>query len=128
MSKLNRFFLALLLILVGSQSARAGVLRPTEADSLVSSDHTKAWSLPTSSTSIVGGVEFQEIPSGTVNSSNVTFTLSSTPVSNASVKLFLDGRMQTQGSGKDYTISGTTITMATAPETAQELYVIYAKY
>lgn len=71
------------------------------------------------------GTPQQEAPSGAVNGVNVTYTLSGTPVSNASVTLWLDGIVQYQGIGLDYTISGSTITMATAPVTNQTLWATY---
>ena len=69
----------------------------------------------------------QEVPSGTVNGSNVTFTLAFTPVSASSVILTLNGITLIQGGGQDYTISGATITMAVAPAVAQTLYASYSK-
>lgn len=41
-------------------------------------------------------------------------TLSNTPITN-SVQIFLNGLLQEEGSGKDYTLSGTTVTFATQP-------------
>jgi len=41
-------------------------------------------------------------------------TLSNTPIAN-SVQIFLNGLIQEEGSGKDYTLSGTTVTFATQP-------------
>jgi len=69
------------------------------------------------------GTEAQEEPTGTVNGSNVTFTLANTPVSSSSVKLYLNGIFQRQGT--DYTISSATITMATAPVSGQVLDANY---
>lgn len=69
---------------------------------------------------------FQEAPTGTVDGANVTFTLPHTPTANANVILFLDGGAQYQGGGLDYTLSGTTITMATAPVTNQTLWAFYS--
>ena len=68
-----------------------------------------------------------EIPSGLINSSNVTFTLANTPINNQSVSLFLNGLFQAQGVGLDYTISGSTITFVKAPRTNSELYATYIK-
>lgn len=66
----------------------------------------------------------QEAPSGTINGSNTAFTLSQTPVSAASVLLFLDGVFMTQG--VDYTISGTSITATgIVPATGQSLRAAY---
>lgn len=67
----------------------------------------------------------QEVPSGAVNDSNVTFTLSSTPVADKAVELKLNGLTQRQGT--DYTISGSTITFTTAPTTGQSVYAVYWK-
>lgn len=69
------------------------------------------------------GASYQETPAGTVNGSNVTFTVSHAAVNAASFALYLDGIVQYQGS--DYSIVGTTITMVAAPVTNQTLYAIY---
>src|ERR1017187_2597955 len=66
-----------------------------------------------------------ETPSGTINSSNVTFNLAHTPLPAASLQLFLNGAYQVQGGGMDYTISGATITFAVAPPTGQKLRAHY---
>jgi hypothetical protein len=52
-----------------------------------------------------------EAPSGTINGSNVTFTLSRSP---SLLLLFLNGLLQ-QSSGADYSLSGSTITMTNPP-------------
>lgn len=62
------------------------------------------------------------------NSSATTFTLSPTPAANLSVQLYLDGTLLRQGSGLDYTISGATVTMITAPVTGQNLWAVYSQY
>ena len=56
----------------------------------------------------------KETPTGSIDDSNVTFTLAHTPVT-GSVDVFLNGVLQDPGAGNDYTISGSTITFATAP-------------
>lgn len=61
---------------------------------------------------------FAETPSGAIDGSNVTFTLANTPFSNASVHLHKNGQRLRQGAGNDYTISGVTITMASAPRSS----------
>jgi len=73
----------------------------------------------------IGEIFEQEVPSGTVNGSNTTFTLSSTPHSNKSVVLTVDGLIM--GQTFDYSISANTITMVTAPVAGQKLYAIYIK-
>lgn len=68
----------------------------------------------------------KETPSGSVNGSNVTFTLANTPVS-GSEHIYLNGMLQNVGGGNDYTISTATITMATAPLTGESIRVSYRK-
>jgi len=63
------------------------------------------------------------IPTGTVDDSNQTFTLSSTPRSNAELVLMLDGVPQVYS--REYTRTGVTITMTTAPNKGQELFAIW---
>ncbi len=65
-----------------------------------------------------------ETPSGLINSANVTYTLANTPTA-GTVKLFLNGLRQEAGSGKDFTISGGTITYTVAPESGDVLLVDY---
>ncbi len=74
---------------------------------------------------VSGGVGTQvnnEIPSGTINGTNVTFTLANTPIA-GTLKLRLNG-MWLQ-SGVDYTLAGTTITFINPPETGSNLYADY---
>ncbi|MFA5409790.1 MAG: hypothetical protein WC343_13545 [Bacilli bacterium] len=52
-----------------------------------------------------------EVPSGTINGVNVTFTILNTPIG-GQIMLYLNGQYMTAGAGEDYTISGSTITMA----------------
>lgn len=80
---------------------------------------------------ITGGGEIDilianEIPSGVVNSSNTAFVLTNTPV-DGTVEVYLNGLLQTPGTGKDYTISGKDIDFIKAPRTNSEILVSYAK-
>lgn len=68
----------------------------------------------------------QETPSGTVNGSNTSFTLANTPTA-GSVHLWLEGWLLIPGAGNDYTISGSNITMLTAPLTGERLRASYRK-
>lgn len=72
----------------------------------------------------IGAIVEDETPSGTINGSNSSFTLANTPIT-GSLKLYLNGQRLKAGVGKDYTLSGTTITMAQAPETDSELVAEY---
>jgi hypothetical protein len=51
----------------------------------------------------------------------ITDTLNATPISNASVVLYLNGVMQEQGATKDYTVSGVTITWLASTGTAVDM-------
>ena len=68
----------------------------------------------------------KEIPSGSINGSNTAFTLANTPIA-GSEHIYLNGILQESGAGNDYTISGTSITMLTAPLTGEKLRVSYRK-
>lgn len=73
----------------------------------------------------IGDIFEQEEPTGLVNGSNVTYTLSETPHSNACVDVYLNGLILRQGT--DYSLSGSTITMTTAPVSGSDLYAKYIK-
>lgn len=68
----------------------------------------------------------EEIPSGALNGSNVTYTLAFTPVS-GKLKLFLNGIRLRSGAGNDYTISTATISVTTAPLSTDVLTADYIK-
>lgn len=70
----------------------------------------------------------REIPTGTVNGSNATFTLANTPTA-ATEEVFVNGILQNVGAGNDYTISGATITFLTGaiPQTGDVVLVNYRK-
>lgn len=68
----------------------------------------------------------KEIPSGSINGSNTAFTLANSPVV-GSEHVYLNGLLQESGAGNDYTISGASITFATAPLTGEKIRVSYRK-
>jgi len=65
---------------------------------------------------------FNEIPSGLINSSNVTYTLVNTPTN---LQLFYNGLLMQVGAGNDFTISSNTITFLFAPVTGSKLIATY---
>lgn len=67
-------------------------------------------------------LRWNETPSGTMNGSNLDFTLAATPAT-GSLLLILNGIQQL--SGTDYTLSGATVTMTTAPESSDWLRAYY---
>lgn len=74
------------------------------------------------STLLTNHFSARSTPSGTINGSNVTFTLANTPISGTE-HVYLNGQLLTTTT--DYTISGATITMVTAPATGDILRVTY---
>jgi len=121
----------LLMVLAWSWSVYASSTRSISADQIVSADASKTYTLPaqsgTSALMVSAGL-VQEIPSGSVNSSNTAFTLANTPAAASSISCTLDGLILTQGSGKDYTVSSATLTMGTAPSTGQTIWCTYSKF
>ncbi len=72
-----------------------------------------------------GANQNQGAPTGLINGSNTSYTLSPTPTVSANVNCFLNGVQQRQGAGTDYTISGATITYLTAPPTNSTLNCLW---
>lgn len=70
----------------------------------------------------------REIPTGTVNGSNATFTLANTPTAGTE-EVHVNGILQNVGAGNDYTISGATITFLSGaiPQTGDVILVNYRK-
>ena len=67
----------------------------------------------------------EEVPSGTQNDVNVTFTLVNAPSPTSSLHLYVNGVRQKSGGGNDYTLSGSTITFAIAPSAGDNLVADY---
>ena len=68
-----------------------------------------------------------EVPGGAVNDVNTTFTLAAAPSPAASLFLFSNGSLLKAGAGEDYTLSGSTLTMAFAPQTGTKLIAFYLR-
>ena len=83
------------------------------------------WTLPAFGGLMGSASMVEETPSGTVNGSNTSFTLSFTPATAATLTCHLDGLLITLTT--DYTRSGATLTMVTAPATGQILVCQYSK-
>lgn len=73
---------------------------------------------------VISNFIFNEVPSGSVNSSNTSFTLANTPTANT-VRVHLNGIRQKNT--VDYTISGATITFVSAPTTGNLILIDYLK-
>jgi len=68
---------------------------------------------------------FTDVPSGTIDGSNVTFTLSQVPSDSSGVKVYLNGLIQIPTT--NFSITGQTITMVVAPATGQTMLTTYLK-
>lgn len=64
-------------------------------------------------------------PTGAINGVNTSFTLPSNPNPDSSLELRLNGVVQRSGSGNDFTLSGTTVTMTFAPGIGDTLTASY---
>jgi len=84
----------------------------------------------TGSTGVVIATNFivGETPTGTVDGSNVTFTLANTPITGKQI-VYVNGTRQNPGAGNDYTISTATLTFLTGaiPQTGDVILVDYLK-
>lgn len=65
----------------------------------------------------------QEVPSGTIDGSNLVFTLANTPAVSDSVMVFINGLIQARTT--HYSLLGTTITFVSAPESGSDIYAVY---
>jgi hypothetical protein len=75
---------------------------------------------------LTGNFSDAEVPSGSINGSNVTFTLAHTPNPAASLDCFENG-LEQRASGADFTLATATMTYGTAPPTGSTL-VCYYRY
>jgi len=73
---------------------------------------------------VEGDFADREVPSGTINGVNDTFTLAATPAS-GSEHVYLNGILQDAGASDDYQISGDTVTFNSAPLTGDKVLVSY---
>jgi len=104
----------------------SGVLTPTTLSGDVSS--VSGTGSVTLATGIVRASNYvvRDTPSGLVNGTNTSYTLTNTPVTGTE-QVFLNGLLQEPGAGNDYTISSGTITFLTAPVTGDKIRVTYLK-
>lgn len=100
-------------------TAPGGLLSPSSGDELTASEELVVQAISAGSYFVEN-----EVPSGTVNGSNATFTLAGTPNPAGSLELKVNGQYLKAG-GVDFTLAAATITMVTAPPTGS---IILAGY
>lgn len=95
----------------------------TSGSSLLKGNGAGGFSTATAGTDYIALSDFVfgEVPSGTIDGTNATFTLANTPLSGTPVLLILNGDVLQSGSGNDFTISGATITMLLVPRSGDKL-------
>lgn len=69
------------------------------------------------------GISVREVPTGLVNGSNVTYTLSETPTSTEHISVFIDGNFQND---TEFSVTTNVVTMTTAPALGQSIFVWYS--
>lgn len=111
---------------VGSVNADTIWLGSADAGGTINTTAITWQQIPTTAGLLNTNFVDYETPSGSINGSNVTFTLANTPVA-GSEHVYLNGLRQDVGAGNDYTISGATITYLSAPLTGEKLRVDYRK-
>ncbi len=71
-------------------------------------------------------VVIREVPSGSINGTNTSYTIANTPVAGYE-EVFLNGVLQEPGASNDYTITTVTIAFVTAPISGDIVLVNYYK-
>lgn len=104
----------------------SGVLAPVTLSGDVSSVSSSGSVTLAATVVKTSSIVTRETPSGTVNGTNTSFGLAATPVSGTE-HVYLNGLLLEPGSGNDYTISGSTITMLSAPVSGDKIRVSYFK-
>jgi len=107
--------------------SRTAVIGPTGNLEAAGGELTNCVRVDGTSTPCGGGTGFVdgETPSGTIDGSNSSFTLSGTPTPSASLLLYRNGLLQKQS--LDYTLSGGTVsfTASAVPQTGDVLAAFY---
>lgn len=79
----------------------------------------------TSTGSVTVSSVIREVPTGTINGINTTFTLANIPISNTE-EVYLNGLLQ-DTRGIDYSISGAIITFLVPPQLGDRVLVSYQR-
>lgn len=105
----------------GGGTQHANAIAAGAAGFMTGADKTKLDNIDTGATATTPQQEAVTTENISGTDTALTDTLNNTPFSAASVVLFLNGVMQKQGAGFDYTISGSTITWLQSTGTAVKM-------
>lgn len=72
-------------------------------------------------------IQWNEVPTGTIDDINTSFSLAYTPNPQQSLSLYYNGQLLEEGSGNDYIVSGTNITTLFSPRVSDKLRATYSK-
>ena len=89
-----------------------------------SDDLTAAELLWIQTEAAIGNFIYNEVPSGTIDGTNPTFTLAAAPTT-GTLQLHLNGVRLKEGASDDFTLSGLTITTNYNPESGETLLADY---
>ena len=92
-------------------------------DEVLTADSSEATGMKWAAASATSMIR-NETPSGDLDSVDTTYTIANTPLTD-SLRVYINGVRQQEGATEDYTLSGTTITFATAPDSGD---IILADY
>lgn len=117
-------------LLIGAGSGTPSLATLTGSSTITITNGTGSISLNINSTNVLVPTNYVvgEVPSGTKNGVNSTFTLANTPLTGKQV-IYVNGIRQQEGGGNDYTISGVTITFLAGaiPQTGDIVLADYLK-
>lgn len=72
-------------------------------------------------------IQWNEVPGGTIDGSNTTFTLAHVPVPSGALSLYYNGQLLEQGPDCDFVLSSSTITTFFVPRPLDKFRATYPK-
>ena len=82
--------------------------------------------LNVSACTVITEPKWNEVPVGTIDSMNMTFSISTIPL-NKKIMLFLNGQLLEEGIDNDYILTTNSINLMTAPQIGDKLIASYLK-
>jgi hypothetical protein len=111
-------------ILSGSSAAPPAARRLTAGPGITFVDGGPGGTITVSSTT-ANTVSWMEVVSGSADGVNTGYGVMHTPLPSGSLMLFVNGLLQRQGVGFDYTLSGSFVSMSLAPQPGANIVATY---